>query len=123
MSEPLLRTPDKTTPKSNLSVNTIPDVKTMNLSEYIKVVDEEETLRRERETEEAEEDDDEEEEDNYDKGDDIGAFKVPIVRTYSLTRPESPRRPSSRTSGSFDDSSKKNRKSPDSPSNMDLFVP
>ena len=51
MSESLLRTPETTTPKSNLSVNTTPDVKTMNLNEYNKVVDEEETLRREREKE------------------------------------------------------------------------
>ena len=112
----LLTTPENANGNvANLTVN-IQDI-TLDEPHHIGDANGEEDKRRE--DEENEVDEDEEEADKYDKGDEIGAFKVPIVRSYSFKRPESPRRPSSRGSGSFDDITKKQA---ESPSNMDLFV-
>ena len=63
--------------------------------------------------------DDDEDDDNYDKSDEVGGFRIPIVRNYSFNRAESPRRPNSRSSDSFRDPGKRGL---NSPSNVDLFV-
>ena len=92
----LLTTPENANGNvANLTVN-IQDI-TLDEPHHIGDANGEEDKRRE--DEENEVDEDEEEEDKYDKGDEIGAFKVPIVRSYSFKRPESPHRPSSRGSG------------------------
>ena len=63
--------------------------------------------------------DDDEDDDNYDKADEVGGFRIPIVRNYSFNRAESPRRPNSRSSDSVRESGKRGL---NSPSNVDLFV-